>query len=54
MQTFERELQNGLVCLNSCSVERSPASAVLCRELVSVVDGQILQELLVAWKEVMG
>lgn len=53
-QTFERELQNGLVCLNGCAVERSPTSAVQLRELVSVVDGQILQELLVTWKEVMG
>lgn len=52
MQTFERELQNGLIWLNCCSMERSPTSAVKLRELVSVVDRQILQELLIAWKEV--
>lgn len=49
--TFECELQDGLVALSRGFVERSPTSAVCLWKLVSLPDTQILQELLLTWRE---
>lgn len=51
IRTFERELQNGLVRLHCCFVERGPTSAVRLGKAVPLLDAQLLQELLITWTD---
>ena len=50
-QTSERELQDGLVALSCCFVERDPASVVRLEKPILLLDAQILQQLLVTWTQ---